>query len=104
MASVSRENDSAAGPIPQESQVSRLQCRSVAQTDFVTAARGRGRVAGDCLRYGNWLVGVTMMYSAGRWLSGIAWQIGCAGEHVLIRTNLVRTMCWLVVVGDAGGQ
>ena len=63
VASVSRENDSAAGPKFQESQVSRLQCRSVAQTDFVpvAAARGRGRVAGDCLRYGNWLVGVTMM-------------------------------------------
>jgi len=64
----------------QESQASRLQCRSVAQTDFVAvaAARGCGRVAGGCLRYGNWLVRVTMMCSAGRWLSGIALQIGCA--------------------------
>ena len=87
-----------------ESQVSRLQCRSVAQTDFVpvAAARGCGRVAGGCLRYGNWLVGVTTVCAAGRWLSGIALQIRCAGEHVLIRTNLVRTMCWLVVVGCAG--
>ena len=87
-----------------ESQVSRLQCRSVAQTDFVpvAAARGCGRVAGGCLRYGNWLVGVTMVCAAGRWLSGIALQIGCAGEHVLIRTNLVGTMCWLVVAGYAG--
>ena len=76
----------------------------MAQTDLVTvaAARGCGRVAGGCLRYGNWLAGVTMICAAGRWLSGIALQIGCAGEHVLIRTNLVRTMCWLVVVGYAG--
>ena len=43
-----------------------------------------------------------MVCRAGRWLSGIALQIGCAGEHVLIRTNLVRTMCWLAVVGYAG--
>ena len=78
----------------------------VAQTDFVTvaAARGCGREAGGCLRYGNWLAGVTMICAAGRWLSGIALQIGCAGEHVLIRTNLVRTMCWLVVVGCAGAK
>jgi hypothetical protein len=51
----------------QESQVSRLQCRwQVAQTDFVAvaAARGCGRVAGGCLRYGNWLAGVTMMCAA----------------------------------------
>ena len=45
-----------------------------------------------------------MMCAAGRWLSGIALQIGCAGEHVLIRTNLVRTMCWLGVVGCAGAK
>ena len=43
-----------------------------------------------------------MVCGAGRWLSGIALQIGCAGEHVLIRTNLVITMCWLAVVGYAG--
>ena len=75
----------------------------MAQTDFdaVAAARACGRVAGGCLQYGNCLVGVTMMCAAGRWLSGIALQIGCAGEHVLIRTNLVRTICWLVVVGCA---
>ena len=88
-----------------------LRCRSCAHTDFVTvaAARGRGRVAGGCLRYGNWLVGVTMMCAAGRWLSGIALQIGCAGEHVLIRTNQLSSRndvlaggCrwWLGVRGD----
>ena len=88
----------------QESQVSRLQCRSVAHTDFVAvaAARGCGCVAGGCLRYCNWLVGVTMICSAGGRLSGIALQIGCAGEHVLVPINLVRTMCWLVVIGCAG--
>ena len=42
---------------------------------------------GGCLRYSNWLAGVTMICAAGRWLSGIALQIGCAGEHVLIRTS-----------------
>ena len=45
-----------------------------------------------------------MVCAAGRWLSGIALQIRCAGEHVLVRTNRLRTMCWLVVVGCAGGQ
>jgi hypothetical protein len=45
-----------------------------------------------------------MVCGAGKWLSGIALQIGCAGEHVLIRTNLVGTMCCLVVVGCAGIQ
>ena len=78
----------------------------VAQTDLVTvaAARGCGRVAGGCLRYGNWLAGVTMICAAGRWLSCIALKIRCAGEHVLVSTNRLRTMCWLVVVGGAGGQ
>ena len=77
----------------------------MAQTDFVTvaAARGCGRVAGGCLRYGNWLAGVTMTCAAGRWLSCIALKIRCASEHVLVSTNRLRTMCWLVVVGDAGG-
>ena len=76
----------------------------MAQTDFdaVAAARDCGRVAGDYHKYGNCLVGVTMMCAAGRWLSGIALQISCAGEHVPIGTNLARTMCWLVVVGCAG--
>ena len=65
----------------------------MAQADLVTvaAARGCGRVAGGCLRYGNWLAGVTMICAAGRWLSDI-------------RTNLVRAMCWLVVVGCAGAK
>ena len=99
---MSRENYSAAGGV----SVSSCDVVRVAQTNCVAvaAAGGRGRVAGDCLRYGNCLVGVTMMRAAGRWLSGIALQIGCAGEHVLIRTNLVKTMCWLVVVGCAGGH
>ena len=79
----------------------------VAQTDLVTvaAARGCGCVAGGCLRYGNWLAaGVTMICTAGRWLSCIALKIRCAGEHVLVSTNRLRTMCWLVVVRVAGGQ
>jgi hypothetical protein len=66
----------------------------VAQTDLATvaAARGCGRVAGGCLRYGNWLAGVTMICAAGRWLSGI-------------RTNLVRSgrcagLWWLGVRGQ----
>ena len=75
-----------------------FRCRSCAQTDFVAvaAARGRGRVAGGCLRYGNWLVGVTMMGAAGRWLVAASHCTSAAhaGEHVLIRTNLVGTMCW----------
>ena len=89
-----------------ELQVSRCDVVRVAQTGFVAvaAARGCGRVAGGCLRYGNWLAGVTMTCAAGRWLSCIALKIRCAGEHVLVSTNRLRTMCWLVVVGGAGGQ
>jgi hypothetical protein len=52
VASVSRENDSAAGP----GVSSFTFAMSIGvQTDFVTvaAARGCGRVAGGCLRYGN---------------------------------------------------
>ena len=73
------------------------------QADFVlVAAEGEQvGVTDGCHIGGVWSLLSRMMCAAGRWLSGIALQIGCAGEHVLIRTNLVRTMCWLVVVGCA---
>ena len=38
------------------------------------------------------------------WLRAVALQIGCAGGHVLVGTNRLRTMCWLVVAGDAGAK
>ena len=68
----------------------------------VAAAAGWAGVTDEPHRRGVRSMLSRMVCRAGRWLSGIALQIGCAGEHVLIRTNLVGTMCWLVVVGCAG--
>ena len=45
-----------------------------------------------------------MVCGAGRWLREIALKIRCAGEHVLVSTNRLKTMCWLVAVRVAGGQ
>ena len=68
----------------------------------VAAAAGRAAVEDESHRRGVRSMLSRMVCGAGRWLSGIALQIGCTGELVLIRTNLVRTMCWMVVVGYAG--
>ena len=61
----------------------------------VAAAAGWAGVTDEPHRRGVRSMLSRMVCGAGRWLSGIALQIGCAGEHVLIRTNLVRTMCML---------
>ena len=82
-----------------------FQCRSCAQADFVTvvAWAGWAGVADGPHRRGDHSMLSRMVCGAGRWLRAVALKIRCAGEHVLVSTNRLRTMCWLVVVGDAGG-
>ena len=70
----------------------------------VAAAAGWAGVADGCHIGGVCSLLSRMVCGAGRWLRAIALKIRCAGEHVLVSTNRLRTMCWLVVVGGAGGQ
>ena len=86
-----------------KSQVSRFNVDRALLADFVAVA-----AEADCVgvtdgphRRGVYFVLSRMVCGAGRWLREVALKIRCAGEHVLVSTNLVRTMCWLAVVGYA---
>jgi len=70
----------------------------------MAAGAGRAGVADGSHRDGTRSMLSRMVCRAGRWLSTVASKIRCAGEHVPVSTNRLRTLCWLVVVGCEGGQ
>ena len=71
-----------------------FRCRSCPQADFVpvAAAAGWAAVEDEHHRRGIRSMLSRMVCGAGRWLRAVALKIRCAGEHVLVSTNRLRTM------------